>query len=492
MPLDQRRAPLLEALAEVQARKPSTYGAPGHHAGKGATRDVTKLIGSKVFAADVLTLKGVDDRRETKQVRQTAEQLAAKVWGANSCFFSSNGSTLSGQAAILACAGPGDKVLVARNAHKSTIAAAIYAGHDLVPLEPDQDAAWDIEHGISASEVERKLGAHPDAKAVFIVSPTYFGITSDIAAIAAVCHARSTPLIVDEAWGALFPFSSDLPEPAIRLGADLSVASVHKSMGALMQASIMLRRGNLVPADHLALTYDLLESTSPSVPIFASIDATRRHYALHGEGLLRTLLRRVRHVRRRIAGIEGVRVMGPEVLNGAGAFGWDETKILIDVSGLGVSGYEADDWLEKERNLTLGLCDDRKLFAIFGAGSGIKDAHALITGIEALARAAHNGSTSWGGPPIGLPPLDMLGTDMALRSAAAFFGNTEHVPLSDAAGRIVAEMVSPYPLGIPRLLPGQRISAAHVRYLEIAREAGAHAPDPSDIRLRTLLVVKGA
>src|ERR1700712_5136824 len=146
MPLDQRRAPLLEALTELQSRKPSTYGAPGHHAGKGATRDVTKLIGSKVFAADVLTLKGVDDRRETKQVRQTAEQLAAEAWVADSCFFSSNGSTLSGQAAILACAAPGDKVLVARNAHKSTVAAVIYAGLDLIPLEPDQDPTWNIEH----------------------------------------------------------------------------------------------------------------------------------------------------------------------------------------------------------------------------------------------------------------------------------------------------------------------------------------------------------
>jgi arginine decarboxylase len=492
MPLDQSRAPILEALREVQARKPSTYGAPGHHAGKGAQGDVTKLIGGKVFKADVLTLKGVDDRRETKQVRQNAEQLAAEAWGADSCYFSSNGSTLSGQAAILACAGPGDKVLVARNAHKSTIAAVIYAGLELVPLEPDQDPAWDIEHGISAAEVARKLDAHPDAKAVFIVSPTYFGVTSDIAAIAAVCHARGTPLIADEAWGALFPFSSELPEPAIRLGADLSIASVHKSMGALTQASIMLRRSDIVPADHLALTYDLLESTSPSIPIFASMDGTRRTYALHGERLLRSLLQRVRRVRKRLSEIEGVRVMGPEVLNGAGAFGWDETKILIDVSALGVNGYEADDWLEKERKLTLGLSDDRKLLAIFGVGSGFMDAHALVSGIKALARAAQSGSTSWSGPPQALPALDALGTEMALRPSEAFFGATERVPLNEAEGRIIAEMVSPYPPGIPRLLPGQRISSAHIRYIEISRGAGAHAPDPSDMSLRTLRVVKEA
>jgi arginine/lysine/ornithine decarboxylase len=165
MPLDQSRAPILEALREVQSRKPSTYGAPGHHAGKGAQRDVTKLIGGKVFKADVLTLKGVDDRRETKQVRQNAEQLAAEAWGAESCYFSSNGSTLSGQAAILACAGPGDKVLVARNAHKSTIAAVIYAGLELVLTRARSGSGeWDIEHGISAAEVARKLDAHPDAK----------------------------------------------------------------------------------------------------------------------------------------------------------------------------------------------------------------------------------------------------------------------------------------------------------------------------------------
>ncbi len=488
MPLDQRSAPILEALAEVQSRKPSTYGAPGHHSGKGATHDVTKLIGKKVFAADVLTLKGVDDRRESKRVRQSAEQLAAEAWGADTCYFSSNGSTLSGQAAILACAGPGDTVLIARNAHKSTISAAIYAGLELVPLEPEQDPQWDIEHGVAVEEVERKLQAHPEAQAVFIVSPTYFGVTSDIAAIATTCHRHGKPLIVDEAWGALFAFSSQLPEPAIRLGADLTIASVHKTMGALTQASIMLGRGDLVPHDHLALTYDLLESTSPSIPVFASLDGTRRHYALNGERLLDALIRRTRQVRKELAQIEGLRVMGPEVLNGKGSFGWDETKILMDVSALGMNGYEADDWLSEQHALTLGLSDDRKLLAIFGVGSGFKDARSLVAGLKALAGAA--GDQRWSGRPKDLPALNDLKTEMALRPAEAFFGPTERVPLEQATGRVIAEMVSPYPPGIPRLLPGERINAAHVRYLTRSREIGAHAPDPSDMTLETLRVVR--
>lgn len=490
MPLDQNSAPILETLAEAQSRKPSTYGAPGHHAGKGATHDITKLIGSKVFTADVLVLKGVDDRRESKRVRKRAEQLAAEAWGADLCFFSSNGSTLSGQAALLACAGPGDTVLVARNAHKSTISAAIYAGFDLVPLEPDQEPEWGIEHGISVAEVERKLDAHPAAKAVFVVSPTYFGVTSDIAGIAAACHRRGVPLIADEAWGAFFPFSTELPDPAVQLGADLSIASVHKTMGALTQVSVMLWRSDLVPADHLALTYDLLESTSACVPIFASMDETRRNYALHGERLIHTLLRRVYRVRKKLAAIDGVRVMGPEVLNGAGAFGWDPTKILIDVAGLGLSGYEADDWLEENRRLTVGLSDEHKVLAIFGAGSGVKDAHAILAGITALSHAVRHGELVGKGPPDDQPPLHALRTEMVMRPSQAFFGATEHVPLADAAGRVVSEMVSPYPPGIPRLLPGERITPAHVRYLETAMQAGAHAPDPSDMSLRTLRVVK--
>lgn len=160
---------------------------------------------------------------------------------------------------------------------------------------------------------------------VFIVSPTYFGVTSDIDAIASACHRRGTPLIVDEAWGALFPFSSKPPDPGIALGTDLAIASVHKTMGALTHASVLLWRTDIIPIDHLAPTYDLLESTSPC-PIFASIDATRRTYALHGERLVRTLIRRARHVRAKLSAIEALRVMGDEVLNGAGAFGWDPTK----------------------------------------------------------------------------------------------------------------------------------------------------------------------
>ena len=479
---------MLEALAAVQRKKPATFGAPGHHSGKGATRDVTRLIGARVFEADVLTLKGVDDRAERRRVRQTTEQLVAEAWGVDRCYLSSNGSTLSGQAAILACAGPGDTILMARNVHKSTVSAVIYAGLTPVILEPDQDAAWNIEHGVSIAEVERKLAAHPECKAAFIVSPTYYGVTSDVAGIAAACHRAGKPLIVDEAWGAMFPFSSDLPEPAIRLGADFSVASVHKTMGALTQASIMLHRSDLVDADRLDLAYDLLETTSPSVPIFASIDATRRHYALNGGKLVRSMLRLADAARKRLARIDGVRVMGAEVLNGAGAFGWDRSKLLFDIGDLGVNGYEADDWLMTERRVTAGLSDERRLLAIFGAGSGMRDGWALTSGVKALARRARKGWPGAKGAPADLPPLSALSTELAMRPSDAFFGRTENVPLGEAAGRIVAEMISPYPPGIPRLIPGERITPGHVSWLERSKAAGAFALDPADLTWATVRV----
>lgn len=165
-------------------------------------------------------------------------------------------------------------------------------------------------------------------------------------------------------------------------------------------------------------------------------------------------------------------------------------KVLIDVSGLGLSGYEADDWLEAERKLTVGLSDERKVLAIFGVGTGFKDAHALDSGITALAHAAPHCEIAAKGPPADQPPLDALQTDQVMRPAEAFFGKTEDVPLTDAAGRVIAEMVSPYPPGIPRLLPGERITPAHVRYLQTARDAGAHAPDPTDMTLQKLRVVR--
>jgi arginine decarboxylase len=487
---DQTSAPILDALAKYSKSGSVSFGVPGHKSGRGATPDIKRVVGAEAFAADATTQKGIDDRRETQRTIQRAEDLAARAWGADYAHLSTNGTSLSNHAAFLSVAVPGETVLVGRNAHKSVIAGLIMAGLRPVFLEPDQDAEWDIEHGIPVAEMERKLAAHPEAKGAFLVSPTFFGVVPNLRALAETCHRHGKPLVVDEAWGPHLYFHPELPQAAIASGADMALGSIHKMMAGLQGSSIMLLKSGLIPPDRFALCYDLFESTSPPVQVLASIDATRRQFVQEGEALLGALLERARRARAAFAEIPGIRVMGREVLDGDARHGLEETKVTLDISGLGITGYEADDWLTENINISMGLSDDRHLLACFTIGNDDKATDALIAGIRALATWAESrpASERHGRPPE-MPARRDLQTRMEMTPAEAFFGRVEHVPLERAAGRVAAEMVTPYPPGIPRLVPGQLIDEPHVAFLRLGLEAGLFVLGTSDEQLKTVRVV---
>jgi arginine/lysine/ornithine decarboxylase len=483
----QSSAPILEALANYTKQGSVSFGVPGHKSGQGAPADIKKVIGAEAFTADATTQKGIDDRRETQRTIQRAEHLAAEAWGADVAYLSTNGTSLSNHAAYLSVAAPGDTVLVARNCHKSVTAGLILAGLRPVFLEPDHDESWDIEHGIPVAELERKLAEHPEAKGIFVVSPTYFGVAGNIGALAEACHRRGKPLVVDEAWGPHMTFHPELPQHAIAAGADMSLGSIHKTMAGLQGASIMLLKSRLVSAERFALAYDLFESTSPPVQVLASIDATRWQLALEGEAILGALLARARRARAALAEIPGIRVLGREVLDGDARFALDETKVTLDISGLGVTGYAAEDWLIENGQISMGLSDDVHLLACFTLGNIDSEAEALVVAIRALADWA--GTQKGKGRPPGMPRRRDLPTTMEMTPAEAFFGRTEAVPLERAAGRVAAEMVAPYPPGIPRLVPGQRIEEVHVAFLRLGMEAGFFPAGLRDPDMQSLRVV---
>jgi arginine decarboxylase len=488
MPIDHTQAPIIDALHGYEKQKSISFGVPGHKGGKGAPSDIVSLLGKYAFRGDATTLKGIDDRRESKRVQQRAEGLAAAAWGAERCYFSTNGSSLSNHAAMLAAANPGDTVLVARNSHKSLIAALIIAHTKPVFLNPAYDERWDVEQGISVPELESALTTHPETKAVFVVSPNFFGVSPDLKRLAEVCHSRDIPFIVDEAWGAQYPFHPEMPPTAMRCGADLSLTSIHKTLAGLEQASIMLHQGRLVPTDRFALCYDLFESTSPSVPILASIDATRRQFMQEGKELIDELLENARWVREQLALIPGIKVMGKEILNSDSCHAVDETKILFGVEELGITGFQADDWLTEQYGISMGLSDQRNLLAIFTVGNNSSSARKLVKGVRALAEWACDidRSERVSHP---MPRHNELKTEMVMIPSDAMFGAVEHVPLDQSIGRIAAELVSPYPPGVPRLLPGQRITSSHVEYLQAGMRLGFFVLDPSDMSLQTLRVV---
>jgi arginine decarboxylase len=294
---------------------------------------------------------------------------------------------------------------------------------------------------------------------------------------------------VDEAWGPHFPFHPEMPPAAIHSGADMALGSIHKTMSGLQQASILLLRSDLIPRDRFALCFDLFESTSPSGPILATIDSSRRQFALHGTELVSRMLRLARAARETLSTIGGIRVMGREVLRGDARFGLDETKVLFDISALGVTGYMAEDWMTAEQNIALELSDENHLMAVVTVGNDEQDLQKLITAVRAMADWARREGASKTLRAEPMPGRTALTSDMVMLPAEAFFGPTEHVPLRQAAGRIAAEMVSPYPPGIPRLIPEERISQSQVAFLQASMAMGAFALEPSDLSLQTVRVV---
>jgi len=484
--MDQTQAPILDALQQIERRKVHGFGAPGHHQGAALPRDLAKVLGKRVFEADVITPKGLDDRTEGEHVLQRAHEIAAEAWAADFCRFVTGGSTQSLHTALAAVAGPGDTVLLAANVHKAERAQALAVGlkAEIVPVMIDD--AFDIEHGVAPEALTGALDANPDAKAFVVVSPTYFGVTSDIGALSAICHARGLPLICDAAWGGAFAFCEALPDDALTKDADVAVYSVHKTMGALTQGSALLAQGELVDRQRLWMAYELFETTSPSVPILASLDVARREHALHGEAIWGKALERAADLRRRLGKIKGVRVFGRDDLPAGSDL--DETKVLVDVSALGASGYAIDDWLNQEYRVSVGLSDARHLLAIVAPGTTAADVRALARGLAACAKGLRKGTLSLA-PAGDAPPIRALGVEMALEAGEALFGAAEQVPLAQAEGRIAAEMIAPAPPGVPRLVPGQRISAAHVAWLTANRDAGAFFLDPIDPSERTIRVV---
>ncbi|MBB3347241.1 aminotransferase class V-fold PLP-dependent enzyme [Sphingomonas sp. BK069] len=486
--MDQKSAPLVEALAAIEHEAPIGFGAPGHSQGAAMPSRLRSLLGQRLFRADVLTPKGLDDRTEGAHALQRAHELAAEAWNADFCRFVTGGSTQSLHTVMAAVAGPGETILIAANAHKAERTFALAAGLDvgIVPVQVDE--AWDIEHGVAPEALRASLARYPAAKAAIVVSPTYYGVTSDIAALADICHDHGISLIVDAAWGGAYTFCEALPGDPLTKGADAAVYSAHKTMGALAQGSIIVAKGNVLDRQRLWMAYELFETTSPSVPILASLDATRRDHALRGEQMWNDVLKLARSARERIGSIAPLRVLGRDDIPAGAEI--DETKVLIDISGLGVSGYAIDDWLFAEHRISMGLSDERHILAVISLGTTRSDIRGLERGLADLVARFSADPTLLPRSPGG-PSVATLSVDMAISGSEALAGPAEMVRYEDAEGHIAAEMIAPAPPGVPRLVPGQRISAAHVAWLIANRDAGAFIMDPVDPAEATIRVVNG-
>ncbi|GAA5188355.1 ornithine decarboxylase [Rugosimonospora acidiphila] len=493
--LDQSAAPILDALAEHCRRDDASFAPPGHRRGRGADERVVKLLGRDVFVAESLALGGLDDRPPGQHALGLAERLMAEAVGARHALFSTCGSSLSVKSAMLAVAGPGDRLVVDRNAHKSVVYGIIIAGIEPIWVGPGWDADAQLPHPPGPDAVRRALDRDPDAKGVLLVSPTAYGTCADLAGIAELCHQRGRVLVVDEAWGAHLPFHPDLPRSAMHAGADLAVTSAYKMGGGLEQGSVYQLRGDLVDPAVLKLRADLLGTASPSPAIHVAMDGWRRQMVEHGKELLGRALRLSQRVRAELTeltapeGPAGLAVAGRELVGPGRSADFDPLQVVIDVSGLGVGGTTAAAWLREQARVEVGLADHRRIVVRLTHADSEDTIRPLLAGLRRLvnARTALPAQT-----PVDLPDPADLEPEVVMLPRDAFFGNAETVPVRRAAGRVAAETITPYPPGIPAVVPGERISEAVVDYLRAGVATSAmRVPDAADPTMETVKVVCG-
>jgi arginine decarboxylase len=483
--MDQSETPILDALTAYHERAYTPFTPPGHKQGRGIDARTMAVLGSAVFASDVLATSGLDDRMSRGKVLERAQDLMAEAVHAKHTFFSTCGSSLSVKSAMLAVAGPHEKLVLSRDAHKSVVSGLILSGVRPIWVDPAWDPNLHLAHPPHPRAFEAAFTEHPDARGALVTSPTPYGTCADLAAIADLCHRRGRPLIVDEAWGAHLPFHPDLPGWAMDAGADVCVTSVHKMGGGLEQSSVFHHQGDLVDPDVLRARADLLGTTSPNVLVYAALDGWRAHMVAHGHAVLDAALRRAETVREAIEKIDGLHVNRAEFLAPGRAYDLDPLQVIIDISELGPTGYAAADRLRERHGINLHVSDHRRISAQLTYADDDATTATLLDALRELA--AHPGESD--GTRVEVPDPQDLRLEQVLLPRDAFFARTEQVPARAAIGRISAEMLTPYPPGIPAVLPGERLTAPVVDYLTSGISAGMVVPDAVDPQLGGIRVV---
>jgi arginine decarboxylase len=484
--MNQSEAPFLDAL--VDYRKNNRYGftPPGHRQGRGADDRVLAVLGHDPFHDDVLVSGGLDDRKTRNNYLKRAEDLMAEAVGADVAWFSTCGSSASVKAAMMAIAGGDGSLLVARDSHKSIVAGLVFSGVQARWITPRWDAERHFSHPPSPQDYNDAWDRWPDAAGALVVCPSPYGTCTDLEGIAKVCHERGKPLIVDEAWGAHLPFHEDLPTWAMDAGADVCVVSVHKMGAGFEQGSVFHLQGDLVDQDRLSACADLLMTTSPNAMVYAALDGWRRQMVEHGRELLGDALEMVKGLRNDIELIPDVEVLDEELLGNEASHDLDRLQILMDLSETGTSGYQAADWLREHKHIDLGMSDHRRLLATMSFADDKATGERLLDALWAWRKAANDFDSP---PQIRLPSPSEIELESIQLPREAFFGEVEAVPAEKASGRISAEQITPYPPGIPAVVPGERLNDAVIDYLRSGLEAGMNIPDAADTSLKTFRVV---
>lgn len=444
-----------------------------------------QFIGDQALSIDLINIQPLDDLHHPHGAIQEAQELAAEAFGADHTFFSVQGTSGAIMTMVMSVCQPGDKIIVPRNVHKSVLSAIILAGGHPVFIHPIMDEELGIAHGVTCQEVENALAQHPDAKAVLLINPTYYGIACHLKEIVETVHRRGLPVLVDEAHGAHTHFHNRLPLSAMQAGADMAATSLHKLGGSLTQSSILNVREGKVNPRRVQTIISMLTTTSTSYLLLASLDASRRFLATCGQEKMEQALSLADYGRKQINNIPGIRCVGNEIVGREATYAMDETKLIIHLNHLGITGYDAEIWLREQWNIEVELSDLYNILCLVTPGDTMETIDTLIRALNDLSDRFYTDQKR-NNQQVRLPEIPVL----SVSPRDAFYSQTLTIPFRESAGYVIAEFIMIYPPGIPVLLPGERITEENISYILQHLNAGLPVQGPEDPKMQMIRVMK--
>lgn len=482
--MNQNRAPIYEALEQFRKNKVVPFDVPGHKRGRG-NPELVQLLGKQCVELDVNSMKPLDNLCHPISVIKEAEELAAEAFGASHAFLMVGGTTSAVQSMVLTACKKGEKIILPRNVHRSVINALVVNGATPIYVNPDVDKKLGIALGMKISQVEKAIEDNPDAVAILVNNPTYYGICSNLKKIVEIAHAHNMLVLVDEAHGTHFYFGENMPITAMAAGADMASVSMHKSGGSLTQSTFLLTGPN-VSAGYVRQVINLTQTTSASYLLLASLDISRRNLALRGKEAFEEVEKIAAYARNEINKIDGYYAYGEELINGDSIYDFDTTKLTVYTLDIGLAGIEVYDKLRDEYDIQLELGDIGNILAYISIGDRMRETERLVSALYDIRRRYKKDRT-------GLFDHEYINPSVVMTPQEAFYAEKEEmIPIRETNGRICTEFVMCYPPGIPILAPGERITQEIIDYIVYAKEKGCSMTGPEDETIERLNVIREA
>ena len=480
--LKQERMPILEALKQFKKSRIVPFDVPGHKRGRGNS-ELTDFLGEQCMSVDVNSMKPLDNLCHPVSVIKEAETLAADAFGARQAFFMVNGTTSAVQSMVLSACKKGEKIILPRNVHRSVINALILGGAIPVYVNPETNSELGISLGMSLAAVEKAIKENPEAKAVLVNNPTYYGICSNLKAITELAHQQGMLVLVDEAHGTHFYFGENMPISAMAAGADMASVSMHKSGGSLTQSSFLLVGGESVSPGYVRQIINLTQTTSGSYLLLSSLDISRKNLACNGKAIFAKVTEMAQYARDEINQIGDYYAYSRELINGDTIYDFDETKLSINTLNVGLAGIEVYSLLRDEYDIQVEFGDVGNILAYISVGDSHRNLERLVSALAEIRRIYKKDKA-------GMLQYEYINPEVVVPPQEAFYAAKEALPLKESGGRICSEFVMCYPPGIPILAPGEKITAEILDSIEYMKDKGCFLTGPEDMDVASLNVLK--